>query len=82
MQYELWHPLWILFITIPLFYIIANPIDKYEFKTKKDDGAESERVASHGIGLVILPAFGLGVGQRPPDGRHDWQRRCQTPRLA
>ena len=42
MQYELWHPLWILFITIPLFYIIANPIDKYVFKTKKDEDDEDE----------------------------------------
>ena len=42
MQYELWHPLWILFITIPLFYIIANPIDKYVFKTKKDDDDKDE----------------------------------------
>lgn len=28
MYYNLWHPLWLLFITIPLFYIIFEPIDK------------------------------------------------------
>ena len=42
MQFSLWHPLWILFITIPLFYIIADPIDKYVFKTKKDDKDEDD----------------------------------------
>jgi len=40
MEFELWHPYWFLFITIPLFYAIANPIDKFMLKTKpldKDD---------------------------------------------
>ena len=37
MQFELWHPLWVLFLSIPLFYLIFNPIDKYVFKTKKED---------------------------------------------
>jgi len=36
MEFELWHPLWVLFITIPAFYIVFEPIDKYVFKTKKD----------------------------------------------
>ena len=35
MEFELWHPYWFLFVTIPLFYAIANPIDKFVFKTKK-----------------------------------------------
>ncbi len=34
MKYGLWHPYWFLFITIPIYYIIADPIDKYVFKTK------------------------------------------------
>ena len=34
MQFGLWHPYWFLFVTIPLFYIITEPIDKYVFKTK------------------------------------------------
>ena len=37
MQYSLWHPYWFLFLTIPAFYIIFEPIDKYVLKTKKDD---------------------------------------------
>lgn len=28
MLYGLWHPYWFLFLFIPLFYIIAEPIDK------------------------------------------------------
>ena len=34
MKYGNWHPMWILFITIPLFYVIFDPIDKYLLKTK------------------------------------------------
>ena len=39
MEFELWHPYWFLFVTIPLFYAIANPIDKFVFKTKKIENA-------------------------------------------
>ena len=42
MQYDIWHPTWILFVTIPLFYVIANPIDKYIFKTQEEDKDEDE----------------------------------------
>lgn len=38
MYYNLWHPLWLLFITIPLFYIIFEPIDK--IITKDDTNFE------------------------------------------
>ena len=38
MYYNLWHPLWLLFITIPLFYIIFEPIDK--IISKKDTNFE------------------------------------------
>ena len=27
-----WHPMWILFLTIPIYYIIATPIDNYVHK--------------------------------------------------
>lgn len=37
MTLNLWHPYWFLFITIPIYYIITDPIDKYVFKTKKED---------------------------------------------
>lgn len=37
MEFGLWHPYWFLFITIPAFYMITGPIDKYVFKTKKDE---------------------------------------------
>lgn len=26
--YNLWHPLWIIFLTIPVYYILANLVDK------------------------------------------------------
>ncbi len=43
MQYDLWHPYWILFVTIPFFYIIGDVFDKYVFKTKPvDDEDEKE----------------------------------------
>lgn len=29
-----WHPMWILFLTIPLFYAVAGPIDSYIHKTE------------------------------------------------
>lgn len=35
MYYNLWHPLWILFLTIPVFYIVFSPIDK--LITKNND---------------------------------------------
>ena len=28
MYFELWHPTWIVFLSVPLFYLIAGPIDK------------------------------------------------------
>lgn len=28
MYYNLWHPLWILFLSIPVFYVVFGPIDK------------------------------------------------------
>ena len=34
MYYNLWHPLWILFLTIPVFYIVFCPIDKLITKIK------------------------------------------------
>ena len=37
MKYGLWHPYWFLFITIPIYYIITDPIDKYVLKTKDID---------------------------------------------
>ena len=37
MKFGLWHPYWFLFITIPIYYIITDPIDKYVFKTKKEN---------------------------------------------
>ena len=37
MQFDLWHPYWFLFITIPFFYIIGDTFDKYVFKTKPLD---------------------------------------------
>lgn len=42
MKYALWHPYWILFITIPVFYVIFDPIDKYVFKTKELDDDEKK----------------------------------------
>jgi uncharacterized membrane protein len=29
-----WHPMWILFLTIPLFYAVTGPIDSYIYKTE------------------------------------------------
>ena len=37
MYYNLWHPLWILFLTIPVFYIVFCPIDKLITKNKDDE---------------------------------------------
>ena len=37
MQYGLWHPYWFLFITIPIYYIITDAIDKYVLKTKDEE---------------------------------------------
>ena len=37
MKYGLWHPYWFLFLTIPIYYIITDPIDKYVLKTKEED---------------------------------------------
>ena len=42
MQFALWHPFWFLFVTIPLFYIIANNIDRYVLKTKAVDDDEDD----------------------------------------
>lgn len=30
-----WHPLWIIFLTIPIFYIIANAIDNHNHKSEE-----------------------------------------------
>ena len=35
--FDLWHPYWFLFITIPVFYVITNLLDIHVFKTKEDD---------------------------------------------
>ena len=42
MQFDLWHPYWFLFITIPFFYIIADNVDKIVAKKKemKENKAE------------------------------------------
>lgn len=37
MYYNLWHRLWLLFITIPLFYIIFEPIDKIIAKNTNEE---------------------------------------------
>ena len=42
MQFSYWHPHWILFVTIPVFYIIANPIDKYVLKTLHEDDDDDD----------------------------------------
>ena len=43
MQFDLWHPFWFLFVTIPFFYIIGDIFDKYVFKTKPlDDDDDDE----------------------------------------
>ena len=43
MQFSLWHPFWFLFVTIPLFYIIANNIDRYVLKTKAVDDEDDDK---------------------------------------
>ena len=40
MYYNLWHPLWILFLTIPVFYIIFNPIDKLIAKNNDNENKQ------------------------------------------
>lgn len=37
-----WHPYWFLFLTIPIYYAIVDPIDKYVFKTKAVRGKENK----------------------------------------
>lgn len=32
----IWHPLWVLFLTIPLYYMIVGPIDKYNESKRKN----------------------------------------------
>ena len=39
--FNLWHPLWVIFLAIPLFYTIAGPIDQVR-KQKKAQAKESE----------------------------------------
>ena len=29
MLYGLWHPMWVLFVTIPVYYCVAGPVDKH-----------------------------------------------------
>ena len=47
----LWHPLWILFLTIPVYYAAMSPFKKHDCEhlcaKKKDDEDEEERFASH-----------------------------------
>lgn len=42
MKYTLWHPYWFLFITIPVYYIIFDFIDKLIHKDEKDDEDDDE----------------------------------------
>ena len=35
MCYDMWHPGWVLFLTIPLFYIIFDPIDNYNKRRRE-----------------------------------------------
>lgn len=35
MEFGMWHPWWLLFLLIPVFYTLANFFDKYVLKTKK-----------------------------------------------
>ena len=37
-MYGMWHPMWCVFLVIPLYYIIVNPIEKY-VKNKKTKNA-------------------------------------------
>lgn len=37
-----WHPYWFLFLTVPIYYAIADPIDKYVFKTKPVNNKENK----------------------------------------
>lgn len=32
---NLWHPTWIIFMAIPLFYAVTDPLDKYLYKKRK-----------------------------------------------
>lgn len=41
MRFGIWHPTWVEFIAIPVFYSIAKPIEKYN-KTKKDSVIDAE----------------------------------------
>lgn len=34
--FNLWHPYWILFLSIPVFYVIADPIDKLVLSKKRN----------------------------------------------
>jgi hypothetical protein len=29
MLYNIWHPMWLIFLTVPIYYPIANAIDRY-----------------------------------------------------
>lgn len=52
----LWHPLWILFLTVPLFYAVFAPIDDYHTKKK----AEKLGVEPHEIDKDYKDTFGCG----------------------
>ena len=43
MQYDLWHPYWFLFLSIPVYYIVANLLDVYVFKTKEEDDDDDDK---------------------------------------
>ena len=43
MQFNLWHPYWFLFLSIPVYYIVANLLDVYVFKTKEEDDDDDDK---------------------------------------
>lgn len=42
MQFDLWHPYWFLFITIPFFYILADNVDKIIASKKENKENKAE----------------------------------------
>ena len=57
-----------------------DQLERWHRPPYPDDGAEPERVSGDGVGPVVLPAFGLGVGERSHDRWRDQHRR-QAHRL-
>ena len=33
--YSLWHPLWVIFLTIPVYYAVGELVDRIKRKVKK-----------------------------------------------